>query len=148
MQSYPANLHPAKIHANTIANLIQAKEGALDNCFGFFDGAVRPIIQPGEHQCIVYNGPECVPALTFQSLTLADAVLCVRGPKARLLHHLQLHAVSPPGQPLCICGDPGYPSKSASSRVVQKYYLDTSVAGIQVRIAVEWCLGNIANDFK
>ena len=35
---------------------VSARGAALQNCFGFVDGTVRPIARPGEHQRLVYNG--------------------------------------------------------------------------------------------
>ena len=62
----PAILQPVKLEE--YANGIQVKGGALDNCFGFIDGTVRPISRPGKNQRIVYDGHKRVHALKFQSL--------------------------------------------------------------------------------
>ena len=51
------------------------KGAALDNCFGFIDGTVRPISRPGEHQRLVYNGHKRVHALKFQSLALPNGLI-------------------------------------------------------------------------
>ena len=40
----------------TYADAVYAKGAALNNCFGFIDGAVRPIARPGEDQRVLYNG--------------------------------------------------------------------------------------------
>ena len=38
------------------AETIHEKGAALENCFGFVDGTVRPIARPDEHQGIMYQG--------------------------------------------------------------------------------------------
>ena len=57
------------------ANAIQIKGGALDNCFGFIDGTVRPISRPGKNQRIVYDGHKRVHALKFQSLAPPNGLI-------------------------------------------------------------------------
>lgn len=49
------------------ALVISQKGAALDNCWGFVDGMVRPICCPGEHQRVMYNGHKRVHGLKFQS---------------------------------------------------------------------------------
>ena len=56
-------------------NAISAKGAALDNCFGFIDGTVRPICRPGELQRVVYNGHKRVHALKFQSVALPNGLM-------------------------------------------------------------------------
>ena len=46
------NSRSLEIYCNAIA----AKGAALENCFGFVDGTVRPICRPGQHQRVAYNG--------------------------------------------------------------------------------------------
>lgn len=46
-------LRPA--HLQTYANAVHAKGAALETCFGFVDGTVRPIARPNENQRIVYK---------------------------------------------------------------------------------------------
>ena len=45
---------PNLLQAYSVA--IHGKGAALDNCFGFVDGTVRPISKPGVNQRAVYNG--------------------------------------------------------------------------------------------
>ena len=52
------------------AETIHGKGTALENCFGFVYGTVRPIARPGGHQRIMYNGHKRGHALKFQSLAL------------------------------------------------------------------------------
>ena len=73
MQWNPTILQPAQLQE--YANAIHAKGGALDNCFGFIDGTVRPISRPGEHQRVVYNGHKRVHALKFQSVALPNGLI-------------------------------------------------------------------------
>ena len=64
LQWNPAILQPVKLEE--YANATQIKGGALDNCFGFIDGTVRPISRPGENQRIVYHRHKREYALKFQ----------------------------------------------------------------------------------
>ena len=57
-----ALLPPALLQ--TYADAVNAKAAALNNCFGFIDGTVRPIARPGENQRVVYNGHKRVHALS------------------------------------------------------------------------------------
>ena len=66
----PAILQPVKLEE--YANAIQIKGGALDNCFGFIDGTVRPISRPEKNQRNVSDGHKRVHALKIQSLSLPN----------------------------------------------------------------------------
>ena len=57
------------------SDAISAKGAALDNCFGFIDGTVRPICRPGELQRVVYNGHKRVHALKFQCVALPNGLI-------------------------------------------------------------------------
>lgn len=57
------------------ANAVSRKGAALDNCFGFIDGTVRPIARPIVNQNVVYNGHKRVHSLEFQSLTLPNGLI-------------------------------------------------------------------------
>ena len=57
------------------SEVIAEKGAALDNCFGFIDGRVRPICRPGEHQRAIYNGHKRVHALKFQSVALPKGLI-------------------------------------------------------------------------
>lgn len=59
----------------TYAEAISRKGAALDNCFGFVDGTVRPISRPNRGQRVVYNGHKRVHALKFQSLALPNGLI-------------------------------------------------------------------------
>ena len=68
-----AILNPIKLEQ--YAEAISMKGAALDNCFGFIDGTVRPICRPGKNQRLVYNGHKRVHALKFQSVTLPSGII-------------------------------------------------------------------------
>ena len=76
------------------ADAIYRKGAALDNCFGFIDGTVRPISRPGERQRVVYNGHKRVHALKFQSLALPKGLIGnLYGPAGRFLLENGLYSV-------------------------------------------------------
>jgi len=82
-------LHPNKLQR-------YAKGAALDNCFGFIDGTVRPIARPGVNQRIVYNGHKRVHSLKFQSLALPNGIIAnMYGPVGKFNgHSIHLQQVS------------------------------------------------------
>ena len=57
------------------ARLVHDKGAALQNCFGFVDGTVRPIARPDQHQRVMYNGHKRVHAIKFQSLVLPNGLI-------------------------------------------------------------------------
>ena len=65
------NLASLTVYADAIHN----KGAALENCFGFIDGTVRPIYRPIENKRIVYNGHKRVHALKFQSIALPNGLI-------------------------------------------------------------------------
>ena len=68
------------------AEAVSAKGAALDNCFGFVDGTVRPICRPKEKQRIVYNGHKRVHSLKFQSVALPNGIIAnLYGPVGKFL---------------------------------------------------------------
>ena len=101
---------------------VARKGAALQNCFGFIDGTVRPICRPGTNQKIVYNGHKRVHALKFQSLVIPSGLIAnMYGPiegkrhdckmltMSGLLNDLTQYAWNRNHEPLCIYGDPAYP---------------------------------------
>ena len=66
-------LHPDKLMK--YAEAVHAKCNALDNCWGFIDGTVRPICRPEENQKVVYNGHKRVHALKYQSVVAANGLI-------------------------------------------------------------------------
>ena len=57
------------------AGAISNNGAALDNCWGFIDGTVRPVCRHKQHQRAVYNGHKRVPALTFLSLVTPNGLI-------------------------------------------------------------------------
>ena len=68
-----AILHPAALQA--YADSIHRKGAALENCFGFIDGTVRPIARPGKDQRVLYNGHKRVHALKFQAVAIPNGLI-------------------------------------------------------------------------
>ncbi|KXJ18454.1 uncharacterized protein LOC110232447 [Exaiptasia diaphana] len=148
------------------ADSIAQKGSALDNCFGFIDGTVRPICRPGENQRIVYNGHKRVHALKYQSVTLPSGMIAhLCGPfegkkhdagmlrESQLLNDLQRHAFSTTGNPMCLYGDPAYPLRvhllapyKHARLTPQEQAFNTSMS--TVRESVEWLFGDIVEYFK
>lgn len=78
-------LNPACLES--YAEAIHAKGAALNNCFGFVDGTVRPISRPNQNQRQVYNGHKRVHALKFQSVTIPNGLIAnFYGPVGRKLY--------------------------------------------------------------
>ena len=59
----------------TYADAVHSKGAALDNCFSFIDGTVRPISRPMSDQGVVYNSHRRVHALKFQAATLPSGLI-------------------------------------------------------------------------
>ena len=100
------------------ADAIYQKGAALDNCWGFIDGTVRPICRPKQNQRVLYNGHKRVHAIKFQSVVASNGIIAnlfepVEGRQhdsgmlaiSSLLEELEIYSFSPTGQPLCIYGD-------------------------------------------
>lgn len=66
----------------------------------------------------------------------------------------QHNAISPTSQPLCVYGDPAYPSRAHLQAPFQKGVRFTpqmrayNKSMSEVRVSVEWLFGEIANYFK
>ena len=60
---------------DTYTDAISNKGAALQNCFGFIDGIVRPICRPSQEQRIMFNGHKRVHSLKFQSVTLPNGLI-------------------------------------------------------------------------
>lgn len=172
---YDMHSHLVNQWNNTILNPVQLqlyaeaihnKGAALDNCFGFIDGTVRPICRPGRLQRIVYNGHKRVHALKFQSVTLPNGMIAnMYGPvegrrhdagmlaDSELLQDLEQNAFAPDGTPMCLYGDPAYPLRvhlqaPFRNAVLTPQMQDFNRSMSAVRISVEWLFGDISNYFK
>ena len=66
-------LHPDCLQE--YADAIHDAGGALENCWDFVDGTVRPICRPGEHQRLMYNGHKHVHAIKFQSVVAPNGLV-------------------------------------------------------------------------
>ena len=60
---------------DTYTDAISNKGAALQNCFGFIDGTIRPIFRPSREQRIMFNGHKRVHSLKFQSVTLPNGLI-------------------------------------------------------------------------
>eukprot|EP00794_Sanderia_malayensis_P001370 gene1370-biopygen1120 len=158
-------LSPANLQA--FADAIRNKGAALENCWGFVDGTVRPICRPGRNQRVVYNGHKRVHALKFQSVVAPNGLIAnlygpVEGKRhdsallamSGLLPQLEQYSFSPTRQALCIYGDPAYPHRlhlqcpyeRRAPLTEQQQAFNRSMS--QVRVSVEWVFGDIVNYFK
>ena len=73
-------------HLEKFANAIHSRGAALQNCWGFVDGTVRPICRPGEHERLVYNGHKRVHAIKFQSVVAPNGLVAnLYGPTGKLI---------------------------------------------------------------
>ena len=68
-----ALLNPVAL--DTYVRSVHSKGAALQNCFGFVDGTVRPIARPDEYQRMMYNGHKRVHAIKFQSVALPNGLI-------------------------------------------------------------------------
>lgn len=154
-------------HLQMYADAIQNKGAALDNCWGFIDGTVRPICRPKEHQRMVYNGHKRVHALKFQSVVTPNGLIAnlfgpVEGRRhdsgilamSGILPQLDQVSFSPTGQAMCIYGDPAYPHRiHLQCPFARRLNLTPAEQAFnmsmsQVRVSVEWVFGDIVNYFK
>ena len=144
---------------------VHDKGAALENCWGFIDGTVRPICRPGQNQRVLYNGHKKVHALKFQSLVTPNGLIAnIFGPiegkrhdsgmlaESNLLQQLQQRSFDTNGRVLCIYGDPAYPLRvnlQAPFRnpVLTQQQKDFNKSMSQVRVSVEWIFGDIVNWF-
>ena len=106
-------LSPQKL--DEYADAIKRKGAALNNCFGFIDGTVRPICHPRRDQEVVYNGHKKIHALKFQSVALPNGLIgnmfgplegkrhdCALLRISQLLPKLNQHAFGINGNALCL----------------------------------------------
>ena len=161
--------HPwlSQQHLQMHADAIHYKGAALNNCWSFIDGTVRPICRPQEYQRVVYNGHKRVHALKFQSVvTPNDLIANLFGPvegrrhnsgmlaMSGLLPQLEQVSFSPTGEAMCIYGDPADPHRMHLQRpFARRQELAPAEQAFnqsmsKVRVCVEWVFGDIVNYFK
>lgn len=146
-------------------NAIHEKGAALDNCWGFVDGTVRPICRPGRNQRVVYNGHKKVHALKFQSIAAPNGLIAnLYGPvegrrhdsavlaQSQIYPQLQQNSIDTNGRTLCIYGDPAYPLRPQlqapfRNAILTQQQKDYNYSMSQVRSSVEWLFGDITNWF-
>lgn len=145
---------------------VHQTSGAIENCFGFVDGTVRPVCRPGKNQRVLYNGHKKVHAIKFQSLAVPNGLVAnlygpVEGKKhdsamlaeSGLYNKLQDLQVPPNRGPLCIYGDSAYPYRPQllgpfkGARITQAQQ-EWNTAMSRVRVSVEWIFGDIVNYYK
>ena len=164
------NLNQAWLSSQNLqmyADASHNKGAALDNCWGFIDGTVRPICRPKENQRMVYNGHKRVHALKFQSSVTPNSLLAnlfgpVEGRRhdsgmlamSGLLPQLQHMSFSPTGQAMCIYGDPAYPHRIhlqcpfARRQELTPAQQAFNQSMSEVRVSVEWVFGDVVNYVK
>ena len=149
------------------ADAIQQAGAALDNCWGFIDGTVRPVCRPNENQRSIYNGHKRVHSIKFQAVALPNGLVGnlfgpVEGRRhdsfmlaaSGFLQELQRFSNCPvTGLPLCVYGDPAYPIRAHLQRpykgaVLTPAQQDFNTSMSTVRSSVEWIFGDIVNYFK
>ena len=62
-------------YLETFANATFQAGRALQNCFGFVDGTVRPVSRPGKNQRVLYNGHKKVHPIKFQSIAVPNGLV-------------------------------------------------------------------------
>lgn len=104
------------------ADAVHQSGAALDNCWGFIDGTVRPVCRPDANQRVIYNGHKRVHSIKFQAVALPNGLVGnLYGPvegkrhdsgmmaSSGLLQDLQRFSNSTvTGSSMCVYGDPAY----------------------------------------
>lgn len=104
-------LSPASLQ--NYADVIHNSGAPYTNCWGFVDGTVRPVCNPGTLKRLLFNGHKRVHAIKFQSVVAPNGLIAnLFGPDegrrhdsgmlrdSDLLTQLQLYYHSPHGDPL------------------------------------------------
>ena len=70
-----------------------------------------------------------------------------------LLADLELHAISPTGEPMCLYGDPAYPLRVHLQAPFRDARLTPEMEAFnqsmsRVRVSVEWIFGDVVKSFK
>ena len=78
------------------ADAIQERGAALENCFGFIEGTVRPISRPDENKRLLYSGRKRIHALKFQSVAVPNVLIPhLNGPVGKSLNEISFFFVFP-----------------------------------------------------
>ena len=150
------------------ADAIHQSGAALQNCWGFIDGTVRPICRPRSNQRILYNGHKRVHSIKFQSVVIPNGLIenlwgpmegrrhdCALLASSGLLNLLSQNSFTRAGNPLCIYGDPAYPLRvhlqsPFRQRVARRLTPNEELFNksmSSVRVSVEWIFGEILQYF-
>lgn len=155
-------LAPAQLY--NFSQVIQNKGAALQNCWGFIDGTVRPICRPTHNQRLVYNGHKRVHSLKYQSVVAPNGLIAnLFGPiegcrhdsgmlrESNLLNLLERYSHDHNGNILCLYGDPAYPLREHLQAPFRGNLTpmqeDFNKSMSRVRISVEWVFGEICTYF-
>jgi hypothetical protein len=146
-----------------------SKNQIMRNIIGFIDATVRPCCRPVHFQQDVYNGKDCVHALKFQTVMMADGIIAhLSGPWSGRRHDTYIFQNSElpnaladlprmpaedGGELMALYADPGY---ALSARIFMPYPDGRSDALHAAfnrsmssnRIAVEWGYGRVRNLFR
>ncbi len=146
----------------TMARTQYRKNGIMRNIVGFIDATVRPCCRPIRFQQEIYNGKDCEHALKYQTVMMADGIIChVSGPWSGRRHdtHIFQQSQLPAaladlprmpaedgGELMALYADPGY---ALSARLFMPYPDGRSDALHSAfnqsmssnRITVEWGYG-------
>ena len=139
------------------ADAIYRSGAALENCWGFVDGTVRPVCRPGEKKSAIYNGHKRVHSIKFQSLALPNGLVGhLYGPvegrrhdrgmlaSSGLLQDLQRFSNSSvTGLPMCVYGNPAYPLRAHlqgpyKAAVLTLYQREFSKSMSSTRVSVHY----------
>ena len=148
------------------ADAIYRSGAALENCWGFIDGTVRPVCRPGENQRAIYNGHKRVHFVKFQSVALPNGLVGHLYPVEGKRHDSGMLASSGPlqdlqrfsnspvtGLPMCVYGDPAFPLRAHlqgpyKGAVLTLHQQEFNKSMSSASVSVEWAFNNIITCFK
>ena len=156
-------LQPVQLHR--YAEIVHQQGAPLSHCFGFIDGIVRGIARSQEHQRVLYNGHKRMHSLKFQSVGIPNGLIAnLHGAFAGKRHDSTMlqqtgllndlrRVAWYNGEPLCLYRDPAYPFGLHLQAPFRNIQLTPQMvlyneAMSEVRVAVEWLFGSIANYLK
>ena len=101
---------------------VHAKGAALDNCWEFMDGTVRPLCRPTNNQRALFNGHKRIHAIKFWSVAAVNGIIVnLHGPvwgktydgamstMSNVYNQMFQYSRKANGEVLCIYGGPTYP---------------------------------------
>ena len=156
----------SRANLQMFADAVHRRGAALQNCWEFVDGTVRPISRPGRNQRVLYNGHKKIHGIKFQCVAAPNGLVAnlygpVEGKRhdssmlmmSGLLNQLQQYSYNPRGDMLCIYGDPAYPLRPQLQAPFKGVRLTPdqeawNYAMSKVRVEVEWVFGDVTSYFK